>query len=102
MATQDVLEMAYPKRYVEHIITGLEDPLNQHLVKLVGFDFEPELREHFRQECEAWLDNIQRLPIKPQPAQRIGNRRQCPMRKTETAIVFDPRPRLRRHAGRQS
>ena len=32
MATQDVLEMAYPKRYVEHIITGLEDPLNQHLV----------------------------------------------------------------------
>ena len=27
--------------------------LNQHLVKLSGFDFAPELREHFRQECEA-------------------------------------------------
>jgi hypothetical protein len=65
MATGDVLEMAYPKRYVEHIITGLEDPLNQHLVKLVGFDFAPELREHFRQECEAWLDKIQRLRMKP-------------------------------------
>jgi hypothetical protein len=65
MATQDVLEMAYPKRYVEHIITGLEDPLNQHLVKLVGFDFTPELREHFRQECETWLDKIQRLRMKP-------------------------------------
>ena len=57
--------MAYPKRYVEHIITGLEDPLNQHLVKLIGFDFAPELREHFRQECEAWLDKIQRLRMKP-------------------------------------
>ena len=56
MATQDVLEMAYPKRYVEHIITGLEDPLNQHLVKLVGLDFAPVLREHFREECETWLD----------------------------------------------
>jgi len=65
MATQDVLEMAYPKRYVEHIITGLEDPLNQHLIKLVGFDFAPELREHFRQECEASLDKIQRLRMKP-------------------------------------
>src|SRR3954453_16595324 len=65
MVTQDVLEMAYPKRYVEHIITGLEDPLNQHLVKLIGFDFAPELREHFLQECEAWLDKIQRLRMKP-------------------------------------
>jgi hypothetical protein len=65
MAIQGVLEMAYPKRYVEHIITGLEDPLNQHLVKLIGFDFAPELREHFRQECEAWLDKIQRLRMKP-------------------------------------
>ena len=65
MAIQDVLEMAYPKRYVEHIITGLEDPLNQHLIKLVGFDFAPELREHFRQECEASLDKIQRLRMKP-------------------------------------
>lgn len=65
MATPDVLEMAYPKWYVENIITGLEDPLNQHLVKLVGFDFAPELREHFRQECEAWLDKIQRLRMKP-------------------------------------
>ena len=64
MVTQDVLEMAYPKRYVEHIITGLEDPLNQHLVKLIGFDFAPELREHFRQECEAWLDKIQHLRMK--------------------------------------
>jgi hypothetical protein len=35
--------MAYPKRYVEQIITGLADPINEHLIKLVGFEFSPEL-----------------------------------------------------------
>jgi hypothetical protein len=61
----ETLEMAYPKKYVEQIIIGLEDPLNQHLVKLVAFEFPPELRRHFRREVKAWLDKIQRLRIKP-------------------------------------
>jgi hypothetical protein len=43
-AMHDVLEMTYSKRYAEHIITGLKDSLNQHLIKLVGFNFSPELR----------------------------------------------------------
>jgi len=38
MKADEILEMAYPKRYVEQIITGLADPLNEHLIKLVGFD----------------------------------------------------------------
>jgi len=54
-----------PKRYVEQIITGLADPLNEHLIKLVGFEFSPELRQHFRQELDTWLDKIQRLRMKP-------------------------------------
>ena len=57
--------MSYPRRVLETIINGLQDPLNHHLIKLVGFEFTPELREHFRQECEAWLDRIQRLRLKP-------------------------------------
>jgi hypothetical protein len=61
----ELLEMSYPKRVVETIINGLQDPLNQHLIKLVGFDFPPELRRHFYQECEARLDRIQRLRLKP-------------------------------------
>lgn len=65
MHPQELLEMSYPKRVVETIINGLQDPLNQHLIKLVGFDFPPEPRRHFRQECEAWLDRIQRLRLKP-------------------------------------
>ena len=65
MKIEELLEMAYPKRYVEQIITGLADPLNEHLIKLVGFEFSPELRQHFRQELDTWLDKIQRLRMKP-------------------------------------
>jgi hypothetical protein len=65
MQTEEFLEMSYPKRVAENIVNGLQDPLNQHLIKLVGFNFPPELHRHFRQECEAWLDRIQRLRLKP-------------------------------------
>ncbi len=61
----ETLEMAYPRKYLEHIIIGLEDPLNQHLVKLLGFDFAPEQRRHFRREVRSWLGKIQRLRLKP-------------------------------------
>ena len=65
MKVEELLEMSYPKRYVEQIITGLADPINEHLIKLVGFEFAPELRQHFRQELDTWLDKIQRLRMKP-------------------------------------
>ena len=65
MKVEEILEMSYPRRVVETIINGLQDLLNQHLIRLVGFEFSPELREHFREESEAWLDRIQRLRLKP-------------------------------------
>ena len=65
MKIEELLVMAYPKRYVEQIITGLADPINEHLITLVGFEFSPELRQHFRQELDTWLDKIQRLRMKP-------------------------------------
>ena len=65
MKIEELLEMSYPKRYVEQIITGLADPINEHLIKLVGFEFSPELRQHFHQELDTWLDKIQRLRMKP-------------------------------------
>ena len=49
MKLDETMEMAYPRGYVESIIIGSEDPLNEHLVKLVGFDFPAEQRNHFRQ-----------------------------------------------------
>jgi hypothetical protein len=60
MKIDDKLLMAYPQKMVEAIILGLVDPLNQHLVKLVGFEFPAELRRHFRKEASSWLNKIQR------------------------------------------
>jgi len=65
MKIDDKLLMAYPQKMVEAIILGLVDPLNQHLVKLVGFEFPAELRWHFRKEASSWLNKIQRLRMKP-------------------------------------
>jgi hypothetical protein len=65
MQPDETLTAAYPRKYVEHIVIGLEDPLNQHLVKLAGFDFPPEQRRLFRQEVRGWLSNIERLRMEP-------------------------------------
>jgi hypothetical protein len=65
MKLDDTMAMAYPRKYLEHIVIGLEDSLNRHLVKLAGFDLPPEQRRHFRSEVRTWLDQIQRLRLKP-------------------------------------
>jgi hypothetical protein len=65
MKLEETEEMSYPRKYVEQIFMGLEDPLNQHLIKLVGFDFAPEQRQHFRAEVRNWLNKLQRLRMKP-------------------------------------
>ncbi len=71
MKLDEELVMALPRKLVEHTVLGLSDPLNQDLVKLVGFDFPDERRQHFRREVRAWLRKIQRLRIKP--ANRPGS-----------------------------
>jgi hypothetical protein len=65
MKRNDAMAMAYPRKYLEHIIIGLEEPLNQHLVKLAGFEFPQEQRWRFQREVRSWLDKIQRLRLKP-------------------------------------
>jgi hypothetical protein len=65
MKLDETMEMAYPRKYLEHIIIGLEEPLNQHLVKLAGFEFPQEQRQHFQREVRNGLDKIQRLRLKP-------------------------------------
>src|SRR3954471_2593774 len=57
--------MALPRKLVEHTLLGLYDPINSHLTKLVGFDFSPDLRQHFRRELRTWLRKIQTLRMKP-------------------------------------
>jgi hypothetical protein len=65
MSLEEVFEMSYPRRNVEAIITGLQAPLNEHLIKLVGFEFPAETRRHFRNEARTWLARIQGLRLKP-------------------------------------
>ena len=57
--------MSFPRKLVEHRILALESPLNRHLVKLVAFDFAPEVRRHFRREVDNWLFEIQSMRFKP-------------------------------------
>ena len=57
--------LAYPRKLVEQFILGPSNPLNRHLVKLVGFDFPPEIRRHFRREVKTWLSELQALRLKP-------------------------------------
>jgi hypothetical protein len=44
MQPDETLTAAYPRNYVEHIVIGLEDPLNQHLVKLERLRMKPNNR----------------------------------------------------------
>jgi len=65
MKLDDSDVMALPRKLVEQVILGLYDPINIHLVKLIGFDFSPELRQHFRRELRTCLRKIQRMRFKP-------------------------------------
>ncbi|HEV2099863.1 MAG TPA: hypothetical protein VGR45_13180 [Stellaceae bacterium] len=65
MKLDEATELAYPRKLVEQIILGLSNPLNRHLIKLVGFRFPPDLRRHFRREVKTWLSEIQSLRLKP-------------------------------------
>jgi hypothetical protein len=57
--------MAYPQKIARDIIIGLARPINNHLIKLVGFDFPCPLRHHFRRELRNWFTEIQAIRLKP-------------------------------------
>lgn len=65
MKLDETLEMAYPRQVAREVLIGAAEPINQHLIKLVGFSFPEELRQHFRKELRSWLNRIQRLRLKP-------------------------------------
>jgi hypothetical protein len=65
MKIDQALEMAYPQKIARDIIIGMARLINQHLVKLVGFDFPPSSRAHFKRELRNWLNEIQRIRLKP-------------------------------------
>jgi hypothetical protein len=56
--------LAYPRKMVEHIILGLSNPVNRHLIKLIAFDFPPAMRQQFRRELRTRLRDIRTLKFK--------------------------------------
>ena len=64
MRTEQPIEMAYPQKIARDIIIGLARPINNHLIKLVGFDFPATMRQHFRRELRNWFNEIQAIRLK--------------------------------------
>ena len=58
MKIDETLEMAYPQKLARDIIIGIADPTNEHLVKLIAFQFDPKLRNHFRADLRSWLNKF--------------------------------------------
>jgi hypothetical protein len=58
-------EMAYGKRKAELIVTGLEDPINVHLIKLLAVADGARADAHWRHELVTWLTKIARIRLKP-------------------------------------
>lgn len=65
MQLDETATMALPRKAIEQVLLGLYDPINEHLVNLIGFNFPPDLRQHFRKELRTWLRKIERLRFKP-------------------------------------
>jgi hypothetical protein len=56
-------EMSYSRKKAEAVITGLEKPVNDHLLKLLVV--ESSEREHWIVELLEWLDEIAEIRLKP-------------------------------------
>jgi hypothetical protein len=65
MKTEQPIEMAYPQKLARDIVIGLARSINNHLVKLAGFDFPAPLRQHFKRELRNSFNEIQAIRLKP-------------------------------------
>jgi len=60
-----LMEMSIRKKKAEQIVSGLEQPINLHLLKLLGCTASPETRSHWKRELETWLLRIAAITLKP-------------------------------------
>ncbi len=56
-------EMSYSRKKAESVITGLEKPINDHLLKLLVV--ETGEYEHWIVELLEWLDEVAEIRLKP-------------------------------------
>ena len=62
---QQLFEMSVKQKKAEQIVTGLEQPINLHLLKLLGCQAEETTRLHWKHELHTWLFRIASLSLKP-------------------------------------
>lgn len=62
---EPLMEMSFPRRKAEQIVTGLEQPINLHLLKLLGCEADPATRQHWKRELSTWLLRIAAITLKP-------------------------------------
>lgn len=60
--------MAYDRKKVAQIVTGLEDAINTHLVKLLALEADDATRAHWKRELRSWFRKLSVLRIKPDNA----------------------------------
>jgi hypothetical protein len=63
LSTQPLLEMSYSRKKAETVITGLEKPINDHLLKLLVVDDDHV--NHWVDELLEWLDEVAEIRLKP-------------------------------------
>lgn len=64
LSTRPLLEMSYSRKKAETVITGLEKPINDHLLKLLVVD--DDHASHWVAELLEWLDEVAEIRLKPE------------------------------------
>jgi hypothetical protein len=64
LASNVLCEMAYTQKKAERIITGLEQPINDHLLRLWTCPNSPD-REVWIHDLVNWIDEIAEIVLRP-------------------------------------
>jgi len=64
LASDVLLEMAYTQKKAERVITGLEKPINDHLLRLWTNPASPE-REAWLADLFNWIEEIGEIVLRP-------------------------------------
>ena len=73
--------------WCEQLVSGLEQPINLHLLKLLGCPAGPETRQQWKRELKTWLPRIAAITLKPEcPSQKYGNQNKA---LTKKAFFFE-------------
>lgn len=64
-ATEILGEGEFLLEMAEQIVSGLEQPITLHLLKLLGCSASEDVRRHWKHELDTWLLRIAAITLKP-------------------------------------